>query len=64
MKNIDKYKNDLKLLTAKGDELVVSMKYHCYPENIKKQIKSAFGDEEKVEEFIKNIIPFNKEYQS
>jgi hypothetical protein len=64
MKNIEKYKTDLKLLIEKGDMLSVSMKYRCYPENVEKQIRAAFKDEKKVKEYISQIIPFNKEYQS
>lgn len=64
MKNIEKYKTDLKLLIEKGDMLAISMKYKCYPENFEKQIKAAFKDDKKVKEFISKILPFNKEYQS
>lgn len=64
MKNIDKYKNDLKLLIDKGDKLDVSIKYQCYPENVRKQIKAALKDDNKVKDYIKNILSFNKEYQS
>ncbi|MDP2412377.1 hypothetical protein [Daejeonella sp.] len=64
MKNIEKYKEDLKHLIDKGDNLDVSIKYECYPEKIAEQIKAAFKDEKKVQEYIKKILPFNKEYQS
>jgi len=64
MKNIEKYKSDLKLLIKKGNNLDTSMKYSCDPENIGKQIKAAFKDDKKAEEYIDKIIPFNKEYQS
>lgn len=63
MTNIDKYKNDLQLLIDKGDKLDISIKYECFPENIEKQIKAALKDEKKVKEYIKKILPFNKEYQ-
>jgi hypothetical protein len=63
MKNIEKYISDLQLLIDKGDKLDVSIKYKCYPEKIEEQIKAAFKDDKKVNEYIKNILPFNKEYQ-
>lgn len=64
MTNLEKYKSDLKSLIEKGDKLFVSMNYNCHTENIKKQIKDAFNDEKKEKEYIKNLLPFNKEYQS
>jgi hypothetical protein len=64
LNNLEKYKNDLKSLIKKGDQLFVSINYNCDPENIKKQIKDAFKDEKKEKEYIKNILPFNREYQS
>lgn len=64
MKNIEKYKNDLEFLIKKGDNLTLSMKYACYPDNMGKQIKKAFEDDEKADKFIKDMLPFNKEYQS
>lgn len=63
MKNIEKYKNDLKLLIDKGDKLIISINYECYPDRIKEQIKEAFKEENKVKDFINKILPFNKEYQ-
>lgn len=64
MKNIDKYKSDLKLLIEKGDKLDISMKYSLYPEEVKKQIKAIIKDDKKVKEYINNILPFGREYQS
>jgi hypothetical protein len=64
MKNIEKYKDDLKSLIHKGDNLIISIKYECFPDEIKEQIKAAFKDENKVKNYIKKILPFNKEYQS
>lgn len=63
MKNIDKYKNDLKLLINKGDVLDVSIKYSCFPDNIEKQLKGIFKDDKRVKEYIDKIPPFHKEYQ-
>lgn len=64
MTNLEKYKSDLKSLIEKGDKLFVSMNYNCHTEDISKQIKDAFNDEKKEKEYIKNLLPFNKEYQS
>lgn len=65
MNNLEKYKSDLESLLEKGDKLFVSIHYECYPENIKKQIKENFKDEEKEKEYLKkNILPFKREYQS
>ena len=64
MKNIDRYKNDLKILLEKGNTLDISMKYECYPEQIEKQIKAAIKDSKKAKEFIAKIKPFKSEYQS
>lgn len=63
MKNIEKYKNDLKLLIDKGDNLNISIKYECYPDKVKEQIMEAFKEENKAKDIIKKILPFNKEYQ-
>lgn len=62
--NLEIYKNDLKSLIEKGDKLYVSMNYNCHPDAVKKQIKEAFNDDKKEKEYIKKILPFNKEYQS
>lgn len=64
MKNIEKFKSDLQLLIEKGDKLDISIKYSCYPENIEEQIKAALKEDKKVKEYIKNLLPFKKEYQS
>lgn len=64
MKNIDKYKKDLTVLIEKGEKLVISMKYECFPQEIEKQIKDHFKDEKKAKEYIAKLLPFSKEYQS
>lgn len=64
MKNIEKYKSDLHLLIEKGGKLNISIQYNCYPENTEKKIKAALKDDKKVKEYIKNLLPFKKEYQS
>jgi hypothetical protein len=64
MKNIDKFKSDLILLIDKGDNLIMSMKYECFPVEVEKQIKATFEDDKKTKEFIEKILPFKREYQS
>jgi hypothetical protein len=63
VKNIEKYKSDLKLLIDKGDNLEISIKYECYPEKIKERIKVVLKDDDKVRDYIKKILLFKKEYQ-
>lgn len=63
MRNIDKYKSDLKTLLEKGNLLDTAIKYECYPENIEKQIKTAIKDAKKVKEYIGKIPHFKSEYQ-
>ena len=63
MKNIEKYKKDLKLLIEKGDNLHLLINYECYPENIKEQIQVTLQNNKKAEEYIKELPPFNKDYQ-
>lgn len=64
MKNIEKYKNDLKLLLEKANTLDIAMKYECYPEDMEKQIAAAIKDEKKAKDYINKIKPFKSEYQS
>ncbi|MDD2286240.1 MAG: hypothetical protein PHQ11_12700 [Paludibacter sp.] len=64
MKNIEKYKEDFNLLINKGNSLDTSIKYECYPESTKEQIIAVLKDDEKVNDYIKNILPFKREYQS
>ncbi|SEI70250.1 hypothetical protein SAMN04487995_1783 [Dyadobacter koreensis] len=64
MKNIEKYKSDLQHLIDKGEKLDLSIRYACHKDNFEKQLREAIKDEKKVKEFIENILPFNREYQS
>ncbi len=64
MRNIDKYKDDLKFLLEKGNQLDIAIKYECYPENIEKQIKEAIKDPKKAKKYLSEITSFKKEYQS
>jgi len=64
MKNIEKYKNDLKQLIEKGNKLDVSIKYECFPEDIEKQIRTALKDAKKTKDYIRELYSFKSEYQS
>lgn len=64
MKNIEKFKDDLEFLIEKGNKLTLSMKYECFPNEIEQQIKDTVEDKEKVKKLVKDILPFNSEYQS
>jgi len=55
--NLEKYKKDLEMLSAKGDQLLIAMNYECFPEIIEK----ALG--EKSDELIKTFPKFKDEYQ-
>ncbi len=62
MRNIDKYKSDLKDLISDGDKLILSMQFECYPgqfeEHFKTKSKKSFDD------FKKNRKPIKENYQS
>ncbi len=56
--NIEKYREDLKNLTSKGDNLHIAMRYECYPN----EMEDKFGKNAKI--IIKNLLIFNDDYQS
>lgn len=58
LNNLEKYKKDLEKLIKKGDGLLWSMQYECFPENFKK----ALGDS--ADEIIKSLPEFRDEYQT
>lgn len=64
MRNIDKYKNDLKSLIEKGNQLDIAIKYDCYPENVEKQIKEHIKEEDKIKEYFSKLPRFKSEYQT
>ncbi|MBE8232617.1 MAG: hypothetical protein HAW67_02690, partial [Endozoicomonadaceae bacterium] len=55
--NIEKYREDLKNLTSKGDNLHIAMQYECYPN----EVEDKLGKNAKK---IKNLLIFNEDYQS
>jgi len=58
LENLKTYKTDLKKLTARGDTLLISMQYECYPE----EIEEIYGEEWK--EIKKTLPKFKKSYQT
>lgn len=64
MKNIEKYKNDLQYLIGKGGELSLSIQNECYPEKTRLRFQATIQDDKKVDELLKKLPPFRREYQS
>lgn len=62
MKNIDKYKEDLKNLIVRWEMLYRSMQYECHPEAFEKRVKPVLN--EKYDSFLKKLKPFKETYQS
>ena len=60
--NIDRYKNDLDALIAKGTGLYHAMLYECDSQAYERTLKSSMGDRAK--EFIQGLPSFRNEYQS
>ncbi|MBF3632997.1 hypothetical protein N4S61_29325 [Burkholderia pseudomallei] len=59
--NIDRFKGDLAKLIKLGNELHMSMRLSCFPDEFKAQLKRRLKD--KTDEFIKNLPSFDTEYQ-
>lgn len=59
--NIDRFKGDLAKLIKLGNELHMSMRLSCFPDEFKAQLKKRLKD--KTDEFIKNLPSFDTEYQ-
>lgn len=64
MTNIEKFKNDLKLLIDKGNKLHASIKHYCFPKEFEKQVKAAFKDDKKIHDYISKLPRFHTEYQT
>ena len=60
--NIDRYKNGLDALIAKGAGLYHAMLYECDSQAYERTLKSSMGDG--VKEFIQGLPSFRDEYQS
>ncbi|CAJ4328815.1 Uncharacterised protein [Burkholderia pseudomallei] len=59
--NIDRFKGDLAKLIKLGNELHMSMRLSCFPDEFKAQLKKRLKD--KTDEFIKSLPSFDTEYQ-
>ena len=62
MRNLDKYKEDLKKLIINGDLLNLAMQHELYPEQFKKNFKEQVGKD--YEKYIKALKSFGSQYQS
>ncbi len=59
--DLDRYKEDLEALIAKGDQLLNAMWLECFPDERREQLKDSLGD--KAEDFIGGLPSFRDEYQ-
>ena len=60
--SFQKYRSDLDVLIARGDELHLSMPYECRPAEILKAVKKAKGDD--ADKLIKSLPKFRSAYQA
>lgn len=58
----DKFEDELNQLIAHGERLLISMRYSCNPEGVRKDIYSSLG-EEKALKLLDNLPKFRSEYQ-
>jgi hypothetical protein len=61
--NVDRYKEDLESLIAKGERLEIAMQRECFPGEIEGQVEKQLG-EQKAKAFLKELPSFSKEYQA
>ena len=59
--NIDRYKDDLDALLAKGTDLYNAMQYECHPKEFVRVVETSLGDEAKG--YIESLPSFKNEYQ-
>ena len=59
--NLDRFKADLAKLNETGDLLDMAMRYACFPDQFKAQVKKRFED--KTDDFINKLPSFSKGYQ-
>jgi tetratricopeptide (TPR) repeat protein len=59
--NLDRFKNDLDALISKGNQLLLSMRHDCYPDEVEASLKKRFKD--KAADYIKDLPKFSKTYQ-
>lgn len=61
MKNLDRYKDDLKKLISEGEDLILSMQFECYPEEFEEHFKDKSKD---FDNFKKKRKSVKKYYQT
>jgi len=65
--NIEKYKNDIKNLIRRGDNLLNAFQYECFPDDFNAQLEQVFkgkkGKTKIISDFIKSLPNFKIEYQ-
>lgn len=59
--NLDRFKTDLTRLVKQGNDLVMSMQYECFPEQLEKVVKEKMKG--KTAEYLKNLPSFGLGYQ-
>jgi len=62
MKNLEKYKSDLKELISFGNKLYLSMQFECYPKDFEDHFKSK--PKKEFDNFKKNRKPIKEYYQT
>jgi hypothetical protein len=60
--NIDRYKNDLRLLIAKGDSLSDAIEIECFPAGEIEKIVKKHGS--KYRKFVQSLPSFKNDYQA
>jgi tetratricopeptide (TPR) repeat protein len=59
--NLDKFKADLKALSANGNDLLMAMQYDCYPDKVQAALKKQLKD--KAAKYIADLPNFKASYQ-
>ncbi len=63
--NLDRYKNDLRSLLDKGDNLFHAIQAECFPEAFRQKVNKIAGKDKKqaAEKFLKGLPSFKGTYQ-
>ncbi len=60
--NLERYKKDLDILVAKGEELHLAMQAECFPDDVARALKKQNAD--KAKEILEALPSFSADYQS
>jgi hypothetical protein len=60
---LDRLKNDIDILTRRGQDLFLAMKYECFSTTIVRQLTKEFG-ESKAKEIVQNLPAFAEAYEA